>query len=93
VQGGALVGLMWGVFGLADLTTVLGFQLHLSPDEFGYAAIASGSQAGEGFHSYPLPIPNNPALVGDVGCFQYCYYDPVRDRFGGTQATNVRVAP
>ena len=93
VRGGALVGLMWGTFGLADLTTVLGFQLHLSPTEFGYAAIASGTQAGAGFHSYPLPIPNDPALVGDVGYFQYCYYDPVLDRFGGTQATGVWIAP
>ena len=93
VQGGALVGLMWGSFALADLATVLGFQLHLGPGEYGYAAIASGSQAGEGFHSYPLPIPLHPSLIGDVGWFQYCYYDPALGRFGGTQATGVWIAP
>jgi len=89
VQGGCLVGLMWNQIAIADLFTINGFTMHLGPAEYGYPALASGSQWNDGFYSYSLPIPNNPALVGDAGCFQYCYYDHVTGRFGGTQATDV----
>lgn len=82
---------MWSPHAIADLFPLLGFTFHLGPQEFGFARLASGSQFRDGFYSYPLPIPNNPRLVGDVGCFQYCYYDHVVGAFGGTQATCVWV--
>ena len=91
VQGGCLLGLMWSSIGIPDLFAEYGFSFHIAPEQFGYARLASGSQAQDGFHSYPLPIPNNPNLIGDVGCFQYCYYDHVAGAFGGTQATCVWV--
>ncbi len=56
-----------------------------------WSSLTSGSAAGEGFASYALPIPGNPALLGDAGCFQYAYYDHVAGVFGGTQATAVRI--
>lgn len=89
VQGGCLVGLMWNQIGIPNLFTSHGFTLHMGPVLFGYANLASGSQFKDGFYSYPLPIPNHPGLVGDAGCFQYCYYDHVAGAFGGTQATTV----
>lgn len=89
VQGGCLVGLMWNQIGIANLFTSHGFTFHMGPQLFGYANIASGTQANDGFYSYPLPIPNHPSLIGDAGCFQYCYYDHVAGAFGGTQATTV----
>ena len=82
---------MWSSIGIPDLFAEYGFSFHIAPEQFGYARLASGSQAQDGFHSYPLPIPNNPNLIGDVGCFQYCYYDHVAGAFGGTQATCVWV--
>lgn len=91
VQGGSLVGLMWSPQAIADLLPLFGFMFHMGPQQFGDARIASGSQFSDGFYSYPLPIPNDPSLVGDVGCFQYCYYDHVAGAFGGTQATCVWV--
>jgi hypothetical protein len=91
VQGGCLCGLMWSPIAQANWMSVHGLTLHLVPVEFGWAAITSGSQAGEGFHSYPLPIPNLAALVGDAGYFQFNYYDHVSGAFGGTQATGVRI--
>jgi hypothetical protein len=89
VRGGSLVGLMWGAYGQADMFTTHGFAMHMAPTEFGFSAVAVGALPGEGFHSYPLPIPNQLSLVGDVGYFQYCYYDPIADAFGGTQATGL----
>jgi len=89
VQGGCLVGLMWNQFGIANLATSHGFMLHIGPVLYGYAGITSGSGFQDGFYSYSLPIPNHPSLVGDAGCFQYCYYDQVAGRFGGTQATSI----
>lgn len=89
VQGGCLVGLMWGPWGMANLMSAYGFDVHLAASDLGFAAIASGSLPREGFHSYALPIPNTPSLIGDAGCFQYCYYDHVAGVFGGTQATGL----
>ena len=51
--------------------------------------IASGTNSGEGFCSLPLAIPANPSLIGDVGYFQWSYWDHVADVIGGTQATGV----
>ncbi|HEX5052145.1 MAG TPA: VCBS repeat-containing protein [Planctomycetota bacterium] len=88
-RGGSVVGLMWSMFGQADLFSAYGLQLHIAPQVYGYAALTSGSQAHDGFYSYALPIPNQPVLVGDAGYFQYNYYDPTLDVFGGTQATGL----
>jgi hypothetical protein len=89
VQGGSLVGLMWGPVGIANLFSAYGIQFHIGPTDFGCAFVASGSLPGEGFHRFPLPIPNNPAMVGDAGYFQCSYYDHVTGNFGGTQATGL----
>ena len=89
VQGGSMVGLMWGSVGIANLFTAAGIQFHLGPIDFGCAYLASGSLPGQGFHSFPLPIPNHPAMVGDAGYFQCSYYDHVTGHFGGTQATGL----
>lgn len=89
VQGGCLAGLIWGWFGHADLFPVHGFMMHLMPSEFGVASLASGAGAGEGFASFALPIPNDPALVGEFGAFQYVYYDHVAGAFGGSQGTSL----
>ena len=89
IQGGCLVGLGWNAIGIANLFTTHGFTAHIVPIHYSSPYIASGSAFKDGFHSYPLPIPNNPALIGDAGCFQYCYYDHVSDTFGGTQATTL----
>ena len=91
VQGGCLAGLVWGPVGIPSLFTTFGIDVHLAPAEFACASLTSGSAAGEGFASYALPIPGNPALLGDAGCFQYAYYDHVAGVFGGTQATAVRI--
>jgi hypothetical protein len=91
VQGGCVVGLMWSQVGIADLFATYGFTFHMAPEQFGYANLAAGTHADDGFYSYELPIPNDPNLIGDVGCFQYCYFDHVAGLFGGTQATCVRV--
>lgn len=91
VQGGCLAGLVWGPVGMPNLFTTYGIDVHLVPAEFACAALTSGSAPGEGFASYALPIPGNPALLGDAGCFQYAYYDHVAGVFGGTQATAVRI--
>ena len=89
VQDGAIVGLMWGSYPTASLFQSFGFHFHFAPELFGYAAVATGTGATDGFYSYPLPIPPLPALLGDAGCFQYNYWDPVVGAFGGTQATRV----
>ena len=74
---------------MADLFSAFGLQFHIAPAEYGFAAIASGALPGTGFYSYPLPIPNQPAMIGDAGYFQFNYYDHVAGVFGGTQATGV----
>ena len=40
------------------------FEIVTATAEFGCAYIASGSLPGQGFHSFPLPIPNTAALQG-----------------------------
>ena len=89
VQGGCLAGLIWGWFGYADLFPVNGFMMHLMPSEFGVASLTSGTAAGEGFATFALPIPNDPALVGEFGAFQYVYYDHVAGAFGGSQGASL----
>ena len=89
VQGGSLVGLMWGQAAVAGLMNVYGFDVHVAAMVFSSAFIASGAGAGEGFSSFPLPIPANAALIGDLGYFQWSYWDHVADVIGGTQATGV----
>jgi len=89
VQGGCLAGLIWGWFGYADLFPVHGFMMHLMPSEFGVASLTSGTAAGEGFATFALPIPDDPALVGEFGAFQYAYYDHVVGAFGGSQGTSL----
>lgn len=91
VQGGCLAGLIWGWFGYADLFPVNGFMMHLMPSEFGVASLTSGTAAGEGFATFALPIPNDPALVGEFGAFQYVYYDHVAGAFGGSQGASLRI--
>jgi hypothetical protein len=88
-RGGCLAGLLWGAYGQADLFQVHGFTMHLVPTEYFTATLASGSGPGEGFATYALPIPNDPALVGEMGSFQYVYYDHVTGAFGGSQATSL----
>jgi hypothetical protein len=91
VQGGSIVGLMWGSYPAPNLFDLFGIDFHIGPELFGYPAVATGAHENDGFYSYPLPIPPVPALVGDVGCFQYNYYDPVAGAFGGTQATRLSI--
>ncbi len=91
VQGGCLVGLVWGTFGFADLFVSHGISAHLAPAVHLPAGIAVGTGATDGFHRVPLPIPNNPLLVGDAGWFQAVYYDHVAGVFGGTHATGVSI--
>ena len=70
------------------MANVYGFDLHVLPQHFGYPMVASGAP-GAGFASYALPIPSTAALVGDAGCFQFNYYDPVVGVFGASQATGI----
>jgi hypothetical protein len=91
VQGGCLVGLMWGPVGFPNLCAPYGYAINLAPSVFATATLASGTQPGEGFSTFALPIPPQPALIGDAGCFQWNYYDHVAGAFGGTQATGVRI--
>lgn len=91
VQGGCLVGLMWGPVGVANLCAPYGYQVNLAPMLYATATLAQGSQPGDGFVSFPLPIPASTALVGDAGWFQWNYYDHVTGALGGTQATGVRI--
>lgn len=88
LRSNCLCGLMWGPYAQANLAQVYGFDLHIGPLEFGYPVVSSGGPS-YGFASYALPIPNNPALVGDAGYFQFNYYDPSVGAFGATQATGV----
>ena len=89
VQGGCVVGLVWNQIAIENLFTIRGFTMHLGPQLYGSYGLASGDQFRDGFYSQSLPIPNNPALIGELGCFQYVYYDHVVGAFGGTQATCV----
>lgn len=91
VQGGCLVGLVWGPLGFADLFTSHGVTAHLAPAVCLPAGLAAGGGTNDGFYRVPLPIPNSPALVGDAGWFQAAYYDHVAGVFGGTHATGVSI--
>jgi hypothetical protein len=88
LHANCLCGLMWGPYGMANIANVYGFDLHIGPQEFGYATISSGPP-NRAFASYALPIPNDPSLIGDAGYFQFNYYDPAVGAFGATQATGV----
>ncbi len=92
VQGGCLVGLLWGPVAYPGLQSVYGFDVHVAVAQFGCGMLASGSLPGLGFASFALPIPANPALVGDAGYFQWDYFDHVAGTFGGTQATGLWIA-
>ena len=46
---------------------------------------------GQGFAEHALPIPNDPALIGDAGYFQFNDIHPSVAAFGGSQATGVWV--
>ncbi len=89
VQGGCLVGLVWGPIGMANAFVDHGVVANLLPSHLGYGELAGGTGPGDGFHSHALPIPPMPAIVGDAGYFQYVYYDHVSGTFGGTQATGL----
>jgi hypothetical protein len=89
VQGGCLVGLLWGPIAWPGMQTVYGFDVHVAVAQFGCGMLAAGSQPGEGFASFALPIPPTPAIVGDAGYFQWDYWDHAAGVFGGTQATGL----
>ena len=81
-------GLMWGTYAQENMVHVYGADLHIGATEFGYVRVTSGPP-GQGFAEYALPIPNDPALIGDAGYFQFNYIDPSVAAFGGSQATGV----
>lgn len=85
---GCLCGLMWGTWAQAGFVHVYGCDMHVGATEFGFVRVTNGP-AGAGFTKYALPIPNNPALIGDAGYFQFNYLDPSLGSYGGTQATGV----
>ena len=85
---GCICGLMWGTFAQANMVHVYGCDLHVGAQEFGYVKVTNGP-ADAGFTKYALPVPNHPALIGDAGYFQFNYWDPSVQAFGGTQATGV----
>lgn len=89
VQGGCAAGLVWGPIGIANLFVAYGITANLAPLHFCTAGLTSGTGAGDGFFRQSVPIPPVPALVGDAGCFQFAYYDHVRDAFGGSQGTSL----
>ncbi|MFN7683987.1 MAG: FG-GAP repeat domain-containing protein [Oligoflexia bacterium] len=89
LRGGSLVGLVWGPLGLPKIFSSFGVDANLVPVEWFSAGLAAGSGLGGGFFRHALPIPNNPALVGAAGYFQFNYYDFVSGTFGGTQATGL----
>ena len=79
---------MWGPYAQENLASVYGFDLHIAPQLFGCPVVTTGPHQ-HGFARYDLPIPANPALVGDAGFFQFNYYDPTIGAFGATQATGL----
>lgn len=91
LQGGCLVGLVWGPLGFVDLFVSHGVSAHLAPAICLPAGLAAGGSTHDGFYRVALPIPNVPALVGDAGWFQAVYYDHVAGVFGGTHATGVSI--
>lgn len=93
VRAGSIAGLLWGQVGFPGLFQVLGVDVHVAPQVFGAATIAVGTGATDGFATHPLPVPNVPALVGDLGYFQWIYFDPQAAVWGASQATQVFLAP
>lgn len=93
VQGGSVAGLVWGPLGIENLFVAYGIDVHIVPDAYFGAIVASGSGPGGGFARQSLPIPNLPALAGDAGWFQWAYWDPAAGAFGGSHASSVRIAP
>lgn len=85
VAPGSLLGYVWGPVGIPYLFQQYGIDAHIAPAHYGYMKIADAT----GFGSYDLPIPNNPALIGDAGFFQWAFWNPATSHFGGTQATQV----
>ena len=81
---------MWGTYAQENMVHVYGAYLHIGATEFGYVRVTSGP-TGQGFAEYALPIPNDPALIGEAGYFQFNYIDPSVAAFGGSQATGVWV--
>ncbi|MCB9878181.1 MAG: VCBS repeat-containing protein [Planctomycetes bacterium] len=91
VQGGSLVSMLWGSVAAPGLVPLpmYGFDVHVAPEYIGCGYVCDGNAFADGFHSEPVPIPANGALIGQAGYFQYDYYDPASDTFGGTQATGL----
>lgn len=93
VPGGSLVGLMWGSYASANLIQHGPINIHLVPQEFSHLRIVPGLPNQQGFTALPLPIPNNPALVGHAGYFQFNHFDVTSNSLGSTQATGVIIGP
>jgi hypothetical protein len=91
VRGNSLAALMWGPVGMANMFSTHGFDVHLAPTLFGFTTITSGTLPGDGFASYPLPIPQTPALVGDAGWFQWFHFDATLGVFGASHATGLSI--
>ncbi len=92
LRGGSLAGLVWSTVAAVDLFHEQGVDVHIAPVAWLSPFVVSGTGAGQGFGFHALPVPNDPLLLGDLGYFQWGYFDPVAGAFGGTQATQVFVA-
>ena len=67
---------------------VYGADLHIGATEFDYVRVTI-APPGHSFAEHALPIPNDPALIGDAGYFQFNDIHPSVAAFGGSQATGV----
>ena len=86
IPSNAVAGFVWGPVGYENLfVSQEGITAHLPPVEYSYTYLTSGSGSLDGFARQPIPIPNNPSLIGDAGAFQGVYYHPSLG-FGGTSA-------
>lgn len=91
LPSGALVSFVWSPFGMPNLYSTEGVDVHLIPVVYSNLITAQGTGPTGGTARCPLPIPNDPALVGDGGFFQCGTFDPSTGRFGGTEAVHVHV--